>query len=90
MADLSAPYPAPLPVGRGEDWLRGCPIPPGAKSFAGGHGKIAGRPEAFGGWFGKQAEDKVRYLFGRNAALVVRVHGLEEAKRFTAGTVEIR
>jgi hypothetical protein len=45
--------------------------------------------EPFGGWFGKQSDGKVRYLFGRNAALVVQVHGLEEAKRFTAGTVTI-
>ncbi len=46
--------------------------------------------EAFGGWFGKQSDGKVRYLFGRNAALVVQVHGLEQAKRFTAGVIEIR
>ncbi len=45
--------------------------------------------EPFGGWFGKQSDGKVRYLFGRNAALVVQVHGLEAAKRFTAGTVTI-
>ncbi|MEI6085564.1 MAG: FlgD immunoglobulin-like domain containing protein [Verrucomicrobiota bacterium] len=46
--------------------------------------------EAFGGWFGKQSDGKVRYLFGRNAALVVQIHGLEDAKRFTAGIVEIK
>lgn len=46
--------------------------------------------EPFGGWFGKQSDGKVRYLFGRNAALVVQVHGLEQARRFTAGTANIR
>jgi hypothetical protein len=45
--------------------------------------------EPFGGWFGKQADGKVRYLFGRNAALVVQVHGLENIKRFTAGEIVI-
>ncbi|MCS7049027.1 MAG: hypothetical protein NZ483_07020 [Verrucomicrobiae bacterium] len=46
--------------------------------------------EPFGGWFGKQSDGKVRYLFGRNAALVVQIHGLEQTRRFVAGTVEIR
>ncbi len=45
--------------------------------------------EPFGGWFGRQADGKVRYLFGRNAACVVEVTGLEQLKQFTAGVVEI-
>lgn len=45
--------------------------------------------EPFGGWFGKQADGQVRYLFGREAALVTRVLGLEKARRFEAGRVRI-
>ncbi|MCS7048455.1 MAG: hypothetical protein NZ483_04065 [Verrucomicrobiae bacterium] len=46
--------------------------------------------EPFTGWLGKQSDGKVRYLFGRNAALVVQVHGLEQIRRFTAGQVVVR
>lgn len=45
--------------------------------------------EPFSGWFGKQSDGKVRYLFGRNAALVVEITGLDQIRRFTAGKVVI-
>ncbi len=41
--------------------------------------------EPFGGWFGKQDDGVVRLTFGRQAALVTRVEGLEKAIRFDAG-----
>jgi len=41
--------------------------------------------EPFGGWFGKQDDGAVRCMFGRNAALVARIEGLDEVKRFDAG-----
>ena len=45
--------------------------------------------EPFGGWFGKQDDGVIRYNFGRVACHVVRVHDLDKAKRFTAGTVAL-
>jgi len=45
--------------------------------------------EAFGGWFGRQDDGVLRYNFGRVACRVVRIDGLEKAKRFTAGTVKL-
>lgn len=45
--------------------------------------------EAFGGWFGRQEDGKTRYLFGRNAAHVVEIKGLDGFKRFTVGQVVI-
>jgi len=45
--------------------------------------------EPFSGWFGKQNDGRVRYLFGRNAALVVEITGLDQIRRFTAGKVVI-
>ncbi len=44
--------------------------------------------EAFGGWFGKQSDGKVRYMFGRLEAIVAEVQGLDAIKRFDAGLVE--
>lgn len=46
--------------------------------------------EAFGGWFGRQDDGKLRYLFGHTAAHVVRVEGLEKVTRFAAGPVQVR
>jgi sugar lactone lactonase YvrE len=46
--------------------------------------------ECFGGWFGKQADGKTRYMFGRNGCHVVRVEGLEAVQRFNAGTVKLQ
>jgi len=45
--------------------------------------------EAFGGWFGRQDDGVVRYLHGHTAAHVVRVEGLEQVKRFDAGTLTL-
>ncbi len=45
--------------------------------------------ECFGGWFGRQSDGKVRYLFGRNVAHVVEVQHLEKIRRFDAGWVTI-
>ena len=45
--------------------------------------------ECFGGWFGRQADGKVRYMFGRNGCHVVRVEGLEAVHRFDAGLIEL-
>lgn len=38
--------------------------------------------EAFGGWFGRQDDGVFRYMFGRNGCHVVRVEGLEDARRW--------
>jgi len=46
--------------------------------------------ECFGGWFGRQGDGKVRYMFGRNGCHVVRVEGLDAVKRFDAGAVELK
>jgi hypothetical protein len=46
--------------------------------------------ECFGGMVCRQDDDKVRYLFGRNACHVVRVEGLETVKRFAADAVELK
>lgn len=46
--------------------------------------------ECFGGWFGRQADGKVRYMFGRNGCHVVRVEGLEAVRRFEAGQIELK
>ncbi len=44
----------------------------------------------FGAWFGKQDDGKIRYCFGHTSANVVEVKGLDQFKRFNAGTVEIK
>lgn len=51
--------------------------------------KVTMNEEAFGGWFGRQADGNLRYLFGHTAAHVVQVHGLDKVKRFDAGLVSI-
>lgn len=45
--------------------------------------------EPFGGWFGRQDDGVVRYLFGRNECVVVQVHGLDAVHRFDAGWVTL-
>ncbi len=51
--------------------------------------KVTMNEEAFGGWFGRQDDGKLRYLFGHTAAHVVQVNGLEKVKRFDAGHVRL-
>ncbi len=46
--------------------------------------------ECFGGWFGRQGDGKVRYMFGRNGCHVVRVEGLEAVSRYDAGLIELK
>jgi len=43
--------------------------------------------EAFCGWFGKQDDGKMRYMFGHTSANVVEITGLDKMKRFDAGKV---
>jgi len=45
--------------------------------------------EAFSGWFGKQDDGIVRYLFGHTSALVSKVIGLDDVRRFDAGEVRL-
>ena len=51
--------------------------------------KVTMNEEAFGGWFGRQDDGKLRYLFGHTAAHVVQVNGLDAVKRFDAGRVKL-
>ncbi|MDZ4744017.1 MAG: hypothetical protein SGI98_11450 [Verrucomicrobiota bacterium] len=44
--------------------------------------------EAFGGWFGKQNDGKIRYMFGRLEAVVCEIQGLDAIKRFDAGLID--
>ena len=46
--------------------------------------------ECFGGWFGRQEDGTVRYMFGRNGCHVVRVEGLEAVRRFDAGSITLK
>lgn len=47
--------------------------------------------EPFSGWFGRQADGKVRMTNGwpRQAAMIVQINGLETIKRFVGGTVTV-
>lgn len=45
--------------------------------------------EAFGGWFGRQADGKYRYVFGHTSANVVQILGFEDVRAFHAGTVTL-
>lgn len=45
--------------------------------------------ECFGGWFGKQSDGVVRYVFGSQSADVVRIVGLDEVKRFRADDIVV-
>ncbi len=51
--------------------------------------EITMQQEPFGGWFGRQDDGVVRYLFGRNECVVVQVHGLDTVRRFTAGDLQV-
>ncbi len=46
--------------------------------------------EAFSGWFGKQDDGVVRYLFGHTSAQVCRVTGWDGIRRFDAETVKLQ
>lgn len=46
--------------------------------------------EPFATWFGKQEDGAVRILFGRNAAVVCRVTGLEEIRRLPGQQVAVQ
>ena len=47
--------------------------------------------EPFNGWFGKQADGKIRMTTGfpRQAAMILTVNGLESVRRFKAGECEV-
>ena len=62
---------------------------PAPYSREGSWNNVTMMQEPFSGWFGKQNDGRVRYLFGRNAALVVEITGLDQIRRFTAGKVVI-
>ncbi len=49
--------------------------------------KVTMGQESFGGWFGCGRDGVLRYMFGRNACLVVQLTGLDQARRFDAGRV---